>query len=61
MECSSASAGREKRRRHSGPCIMWRSGRIRRGLFGGELEDEDVNVEEALVEDEEPDEDGRAR
>lgn len=63
MECSKASAGREKRRRHSGPCIRWRSGRIRRGRLGGEPEDEVENVEDVPVEeDEEPDEeDGRER
>lgn len=48
-ECSSASAGREKRRRHSGPWMRWRRGRMRRGRVGWLLEAEEearVLVEE---------------
>jgi hypothetical protein len=49
-ECSSASAGRWKSRRQSGPWIRCSSGRIRSGRFGGEDEaDED---EERAEEDE---------
>lgn len=41
-ECSRASAERWKRRRQRGPWIRWRRGRIRRGLFGGLAEVEEL-------------------
>lgn len=47
-ECSSASAGRWKRSRQSGPWIRWSSGNMRRGRFGGE---EDVDDDESAEED----------
>jgi len=45
-ECSSASAGRWKRRRQRGPWIRCRRGRMRRGRLGG-----DEDVEEAVREE----------
>lgn len=48
-ECSRASAERWKRRRQRGPWMRWRRVKMRRGLFGGEEDVEELERAEDEV------------